>query len=89
MLGDLVATGNTEIDAAFAYEGWDIGGGEEDKSDRMVLYKRNVQTRVAVELDVRAGEEVEASLVETSLWIMSGLLQPEAEMFGLTFWHCE
>ena len=55
----------------------------------MVLYKRNVQTRVAVKLDVRAGEEVEASLVETSLWIMSGLVQPEAEMSRLTFWHCE
>jgi len=30
MLGDLVAAGNAEIDAAFADKGGYVGGGEED-----------------------------------------------------------
>jgi hypothetical protein len=36
----------------------------------MVLYERDVEARVAVELDVGAGEEVEAGLVEAALWGM-------------------
>jgi hypothetical protein len=68
VLLDLVAACDTQIDAALANEGGDVGGREEDEREREVLDKRNVKARVAVELDVRAVEEVEADLVETALY---------------------
>lgn len=52
MLFDLVAAGDTEVDAAFANECGDVGGGEEDERERQVLDQRDVEARVAVELDV-------------------------------------
>lgn len=67
MLLDLVATGDSEVDAAFADEGGDVGRGQEDEREREVLDECDVQARVAVELDIGAVEEVEADLVEAAL----------------------
>lgn len=67
MLLDLVAACDAQVNAALADEGGDVGGGEENESERQVLDERNVQARVAMELDVGAVEEVKADLVETAL----------------------
>lgn len=67
VLGDLVTAGDTDVDAALANEGWDVGGGQEDKGNREVLDEGDVEAGFATELDVRAGEEVEGSLLETTL----------------------
>lgn len=67
MLLDLVAASDAQVDAALADEGGDISGGQEDEREREVLDQRDVQARVAVELDVGAVEEVEADLVEAAL----------------------
>ena len=67
MLLDLVAASDAQVDAALADEGGDVSGGQEDEREREVLDQRNVQARVAVELDVGAVEEVEADLVEAAL----------------------
>jgi len=37
MLGDLVAARDAQIDASFADEGGDVGGGQEDQGDGEVL----------------------------------------------------
>lgn len=58
VLGDLIAASDTEIDAAFTDEGWDVGGGEEDERDGQVLDERDVEAGFATELDVTACEEV-------------------------------
>lgn len=42
MFCDLVAAGDTKVDAALSDEGWDIGGGQEDEGDGQVLDKRDV-----------------------------------------------
>ena len=52
MLFDLVAAGDSEVNATLANEGGDVSGGEEDEREREVLDERNVEARVAVELDV-------------------------------------
>lgn len=68
MLGDLVPAGDTQVDPAFADEGRDVGGGEEDEGDGVVLDEGDVEAGFAAELYVRAGEEVEGGLLESSLW---------------------
>jgi hypothetical protein len=67
VLFDLVTACDTQVDAALADEGGDVGRGQEDEREREVLDQRDVKARVAVELDVGAVEEVEADLVETAL----------------------
>lgn len=52
MFSDLVATCDSEVDAALADEGGDVGGWEEDEGEREILYKCDVKARVTVELDV-------------------------------------
>jgi hypothetical protein len=47
-----------------------VGGGEEDEREGEVFDERNVEARVAVELDVGAVEEVEADLVEAALCLL-------------------
>lgn len=71
MLFDLVATGDSEVNTALADEGGDVGGREEDEREGKVLDERNVEARVAVELNVRAVEEVEADLVEAALCLLA------------------
>lgn len=68
MLGDLVAARDAEVDAAFADERRDVGGGEEYQRDVEVLDQRDVEPRLAAELDVAAREEVERCLLEAALW---------------------
>lgn len=67
MFCDLVAACDSEIDASFTDEGWDVCCGEEDECNGEVLDQGNVEARVAVELDVGALEQVEADLVKTAL----------------------
>lgn len=67
MLGDLVAASNTQVDAALAHEGRDVGGGQEDECDRQVLDQRDVEAGLATELDVTAGQEVESGLLQAAL----------------------
>lgn len=52
MLGDLVAAGYAKVYTAFTNEGGDIGGRKKDERKWEVLDERNVEARVAVELDV-------------------------------------
>lgn len=70
MLGDLVAASDSEIDAAFANEGRNVGGGQEDQRDGQVLDQRDVEAGFATELDVTAGEEIEGCLLQTSFCIV-------------------
>lgn len=67
MLGDLVAARDAQIDAAFADEGRDVCGGEEDECDGQVLDQGDVEARLAAKLDVAAGEKVQGGLLETAL----------------------
>lgn len=55
MFGDLVLSGDTEIDSAFTYECWDVCGGQEDEGDGKVLDEGDVETSLSSELDVAAG----------------------------------
>ena len=52
MLCYLVASRYAQVYATFSYEGGDIGSGKEDECEGKVLYKRDVKTRVSVELNV-------------------------------------
>jgi len=63
MLGDLVTASNAKVHAAFADKGGYVCGGEEDQCYRKVLDEGDVETGVAVELNVGAGEEVEGGLL--------------------------
>lgn len=68
MLGDLVAAGDTDINATLADESGDVGSGQEDQGNGKVLDESNVEAGFAAELDVSAGEKVEGCLLETALW---------------------
>ena len=71
MLGDLVPAGDTKVDSSLSYEGWNVGRGEEDQSEWMVLDESNVETRMTVELDVGTMQKIQAGLVEAALWWLS------------------
>lgn len=68
MLSDLVAAGDTDINATLADESGDIGSGQEDQGNRKVLDESNIEAGFAAELNVSAGEKVEGCLLETALW---------------------
>ena len=68
MFGDLIPAGYTEVDSAFTDKGGNVGGGKEDEGYGVVLDEGDVEAGFAAELYVGAGEEVEAGLLETSLW---------------------
>lgn len=67
MFSNLIATGDTQINSAFANEGGNIGSWEEDESNRKVLNESNVETIMAVKLNVGASQQVEAGLIEAAL----------------------
>lgn len=67
VLGDDIATSDAEIDSALSDECGNVGSGEEDEGQRQVLDQGNVEAVVAVELDVGAGEQLNAGLIETAL----------------------
>jgi hypothetical protein len=67
VLGDDIATSDAEIDSALTNECGNVGSREEDKRERKVLDQGNVEAVVAVELDVGAGEELNAGLIEAAL----------------------
>jgi hypothetical protein len=69
VLGDLVTTGDTKVDTALTYEGWDVGCGQEDECDGQVLDQRDVEAGLAAELDVAAGEEVKCGLLKAALCV--------------------
>ena len=69
MLRDLISAGDSQIYAAFADEGGDVGSGEEDKGDIVVFHEGDVKAGFAPKLDVRAGEKVEGGLLEAALWL--------------------
>ena len=55
VLGDLVAAGDTEIDAALSNKCRDVSGGKEDEGDRQVLDQGDIEAVFTAELDVAAG----------------------------------
>ena len=67
MFCDLIPAGYTEVDSAFANEGGDVGGREEDESYRVILDQGDVETGLATKLYIGACEEVKGGLLETSL----------------------
>lgn len=67
VLGDLVAAGDSQVDATLTHKGRDVGGGQEDEGNGQVLDQGNVEAAVAVELDVAAVEQVETGLVQAAL----------------------
>lgn len=67
VLGDLVTAGDSEVDTAFTDESRNVGGGEEDQGDGVVLDQGDVEPRVTVELDIRALQQIQACLVEAAL----------------------
>ena len=74
MLGDLVTASDTQVDAALADEGGDVGGGEEDQGDGQVLDERDVETSLAAELNVAAGEEIKGGLLQAALYLENVVL---------------
>jgi hypothetical protein len=77
MLSDLVTPCYAKIDTTFADKGGYIRCREEYQGEGKVLDECNVQSRVAMELDIGAMEEVEAGLVEAALCnvLVGGLLK--------------
>ena len=67
VLGDNIAASDSKVDSALADEGGDVGGREEDQGQRQVLHQGDVETVVTVELDVGAGEQLDAGLVQAAL----------------------
>ena len=67
MFRNLIPTRNSQINSPLANESRNICCGKEDKSNRLVFDKSDIETGFAPELDVRAGEEVEGCLLETAL----------------------
>lgn len=63
MLGHSVSPSDAEVDAAFANECGYVCCGQEDEGKRQVLDEGYIEAVVAVELDVAAGEEIEAGLI--------------------------
>lgn len=80
MLGDLVATGDTQVNAAFANERRDVSGGEEDQRDGEVLDEGDVEAGFAAELDVAAGKEVKGGLLEAALFLNAIVLASSARL---------
>lgn len=66
MLSDLVRACNSQVHAAFADDGRDLGGGEEDEGDGVVLDESDVKAWRAAKLDIGAGEKVEGGLLEAT-----------------------
>jgi hypothetical protein len=67
VLGDLVTSSDTEINATLRDKGRNVGGGQEDERDGEVLDQGNVEARVSVELNVGAVEKIKTCLVKTAL----------------------
>ena len=67
VLGDDIAASDSKVDSALADKGRDVGSREEDQSKRQVLHQGDVQAVVTVELDVGAGEQLDAGLVQAAL----------------------
>lgn len=74
VLGNLVAAGDTKVYTALTHKGGDIGGGQEDECDGQVLDQRDVETGLAAELDVAAGEEVKGGLLQAALCVENAVL---------------
>lgn len=66
-LGHLIAPSNSKVHPALTNEGRNISRRQEDKGDLEVNTQRDVEARVAVELDVTAVQKVKTLLVKTSL----------------------
>lgn len=73
VFADLVTSRNTEIDASFTHEGWDVGCRQEDECDGEVFDEGDVKAGFAAELDVGAGEEVQGCLLEAALYRTSNV----------------
>lgn len=54
MLSDLISAGDAKVDFALAYECWNVGSRQEDESKWKVFHQRDVQSIMAVKLDVGA-----------------------------------
>ena len=67
VFGNLIAAGDTEINAALTDEGGDVCSGEEDEGDGEVLNQGNIQAGFAAELDITAGQKVQSGLLKTAL----------------------
>ncbi len=63
MLSHLITAGYSEIDAAFANEGWNIGRWQEHKGYMMVFDEGNIEAGFAAELDIGPSKEVESGLL--------------------------
>lgn len=84
-LSDHVLASDTEVDVTLTNEFGDIASGEEDEGDGEVLDEGNVETVLAVELNVGALEEGETSAVEAALL---GDGEEEAVREILDEFHC-
>jgi len=67
VLGDDIATSDAEIDSTLADECGNVGSREEDQGEREVLNQSDVEAVVTVELDVGAGEQLNACLIKAAL----------------------
>jgi hypothetical protein len=64
---NLVPSGDSEIAAAFADKGRNVGSGEENQSNWEVLHKSDIKAVFAAELDVGTLEEVKCGSIESTL----------------------
>jgi hypothetical protein len=83
VLGDLVAAGDTEIDAALSNKRRDVSGGKEDEGDREVLDQGDIEAVLTAELDIAAGKEVEGRLLKASFCSPRGFVSRSISPGGL------
>ncbi|KAK8216733.1 hypothetical protein M8818_001696 [Zalaria obscura] len=77
MLCHLVLTSNTNVHSSLANKGWDVRSRQENKRDREVLHECDVKSGMTVELNVGAEKQVEACLIEPSLYIFRSAIGRE------------
>lgn len=67
MLEDLVQSGDTEIDVAFADKSWDVGCWKEDQGNMVVFDVGNVTAMLPSELYIGSGKKVKRRLLKSPL----------------------
>jgi len=63
MFLDLILSGDTKVNSPLANEGGYVGSGQEDKGNGVVFNQGNVQSVLALELNVDSAQEVECRLL--------------------------
>lgn len=67
MFSNLILTGDTQVHSSLSNEGRNVRGRKEDKRDGQVFDEGNIETGLATELDITSCEQIQSSLLESTL----------------------